>query len=68
MELCTMLSANFISNHPYIFTAIILYSIVIAWVVYEMKNAPLVQNNGDELPLTIDDLYDYSIEPDDSIS
>ena len=68
MELSATLSASIIGKHPYIFTGIILYAIIIAWVVYEMKNAPLVQNQGDELPLEIDDLYNYSTEPDDSIS
>ena len=65
MEICTMLSASFISQHPYITTIVIIYALLIAWSVYEMKRAPFVPNNGDELPLTGEELYNYETEPNE---
>ena len=63
MEICTMLYANFISNHPYITCGVLLYALVIAWVVYQMKIAPtvddnekIIQHKGDEIDITLEDL------------
>jgi len=57
MEISAMLSANIISEHPYISAGICFYLLIIGWVVYAMKTAPLVdaddniiENTGDELP------------------
>lgn len=57
MEIAAMLSANFIIEHPYISAGVLLYAVLIGFVVYAMKTAPLVdaddniiQNTGDELP------------------
>lgn len=48
---------NWITQHPYWTTAVILYLLLIWWMVYEMRKAPM-HNTGDEIIYTDETHFD----------